>query len=118
MNSDTDQSVYPDDMESIVLSCGYSWPDDEEGRRKVMIGIARTVLYWRERYSEQRRISNELTRETPQDRTNRREKHMQDRISALSRKLKNVRKAAVAYRTQQNFQAFVNETKCMSSPPS
>lgn len=89
-------ATLPDDIEKTVNKCGMCWPDDTESRIRVLGAIAESCLWWRNRHDEE---SGGVRRE-------RMYKHLNKRLQATTRKLHNVRRAAVEYRTGQNFDEY------------
>lgn len=84
-----------DDLGKVIREIGYNWPDDKEGRLRVMMLVAERTKYWRE---EVGKVRSECFREVERERLY---KHQQARYLATVKKLKNTRKALREFMTSQ-----------------
>jgi hypothetical protein len=90
-----------EDLVELAQSLGYAWPNDDEGKWRVLKTMATRARYWRERVNETDHANYEaVSRE-------RLYQHQQDRYLATLRKLTNTRKALRQYMASQA--AFVRE---------
>jgi len=91
----TDHSEIGEDLKDLAFSLGYSWPDDDAGRWRVLKSIAKMAAYWRQ---EKERYSSETLREVERQKLY---AHQRQRIISQARKIKNLRKALKEFMTFQ-----------------
>lgn len=82
-----------EDIGKVVSECGFVWPDDEAGQRRVLEHIARLVRFWRQQVNEWH-IGVWKERAYV---------HLNNRCWALTRRMNAIRKAAMEFRQGQRF---------------
>lgn len=97
------EQVIPNDLTELALSLGYHWPDDDEGRWRVLCLMAERAAHWR---SECSRLSKECKNGVEREKLY---QHQQQRYLATLRKLTNTRKALRQFMTYQV--AYVREAE-------
>ena len=90
-----------EDLSELARKLGFCWPDDEEGRWRVLKLMAQSAAHWRREVSK---CQSELWPAIERERIF---KLKGQRVAALSRQLRNVRRALRDYMASQS--AFVRE---------
>ena len=94
-------SSVSEDLTDLARQLGYHWPDDDEGRWRVLKLMATTAAHWRTEVSKcQSELWPQIERERIMQLKN-------QRIQSLARKLSNTRKALRDFMKGQA--AFVRE---------
>ncbi len=84
-------SDHQESFKSLALDLGYRWPDDIDRQCELLIILAKRAAYWRDAAATEQL---QVMRETLYQR-------MAQRCGAISKKLKNCRKALAQFKTAQ-----------------
>lgn len=97
-----------DELSELALALGYAWPKDEANRWLVLKRMASRAAHWR---TEAEKYRSETLRQVEKEKLY---VHQKDRIIALARKVKNLRRAMKEFMTFQV--AFIREAKAEMRP--
>ena len=84
-----------EDMKSLALHLGFSWPEDDAGRWRVLRTMAEMASHWRAKYNE---VQAETWRDVERERMY---QHMRRRAVSLAAKVTNLRRCLRDYMAGQ-----------------
>lgn len=96
-------AISDEDLEKLSVPLGYSWPEDEEGRWRILKKMAEMAAYWR---MESEECHSKGFREIQKEKLY---QHQRRRIEALTKKVANLRRALRTFMVSQV--AWVHEMK-------